>query len=89
MVGERVNKAERFRSDLVPHFVSWNQWQRWKITLHVILVKEEFVEEDNTERPENEEDYDAADAIGLKSYNALTGDLVALETQNMDREGFS
>ncbi|KAF3437417.1 hypothetical protein FNV43_RR20170 [Rhamnella rubrinervis] len=66
MVGERVNKAERFRSDLVPHFVSWNQWQRWK-------VKEEFVEEDNTERPENEEDYDAADAIGLKSYNALTG----------------
>lgn len=35
MVGERVNKAgvelERFRSDLVPEFVSWNQWQRWKV----------------------------------------------------------
>lgn len=37
MVGEKVNKAgvemERFRSDLVPQFVSWNQWQRWKVIL--------------------------------------------------------
>lgn len=33
------------------------------------------------------QDYDTANAIGLKSYNALTGDLVALETRNMDREG--
>ncbi|KAF3448465.1 hypothetical protein FNV43_RR09178 [Rhamnella rubrinervis] len=33
------------------------------------------------------QDYDTANAIGLKSYNALTGDLVALETRNMDGEG--
>lgn len=31
------------------------------------------------------QDFDTANAIGSKSYNALTGDLVALETQNMDR----
>lgn len=29
------------------------------------------------------QDYDTANAIGLKSYNALTGDLVALESRNM------
>lgn len=34
-VRERVEKSgvvlERFRSDAVPEFVSWNQWQRWKV----------------------------------------------------------
>ncbi|PRQ33700.1 hypothetical protein RchiOBHm_Chr5g0060561 [Rosa chinensis] len=23
-------KLERFRTELVPEFVSWNQWERWK-----------------------------------------------------------
>nr|XP_048319866.1 ubiquitin carboxyl-terminal hydrolase MINDY-1 isoform X6 [Ziziphus jujuba var. spinosa] len=32
------------------------------------------------------QDFDTANAIGSKSYNALMGDLVALETRNMDRE---
>lgn len=34
-VRERVEKGgvdlERFRSDVVPEFVSWNRWQRWKV----------------------------------------------------------
>ncbi|XP_028762771.1 ubiquitin carboxyl-terminal hydrolase MINDY-1 [Neltuma alba] len=30
------------------------------------------------------QDYDSANAIGSKSYNALTGELVALETRNME-----
>ncbi|KAK7820798.1 ubiquitin carboxyl-terminal hydrolase mindy-1 [Quercus suber] len=30
------------------------------------------------------QDYETANAIGLKSYNTLTGELVALETQNME-----
>ncbi|KAF7828332.1 ubiquitin carboxyl-terminal hydrolase MINDY-2 [Senna tora] len=30
------------------------------------------------------QDYDTANAIGSKSYNALTGELVALETRNME-----
>ena len=25
-------KLERLRTDLVPEFVSWNQWQSWKVT---------------------------------------------------------
>ncbi|XP_057978099.1 uncharacterized protein LOC131164707 [Malania oleifera] len=32
------------------------------------------------------QDFDTADAIGSKSYNALMGELVALETQNMEDE---
>ncbi|XP_065858130.1 uncharacterized protein [Euphorbia lathyris] len=32
------------------------------------------------------QDYDTANAVGVKSYNALTGDLVALETQVMEGE---
>lgn len=33
------------------------------------------------------QDHDTANAIGSKSYNALMGELVALETQNMENEG--
>ena len=44
-VGEFVGRAkegvskgrgelERFRTELVPEFVSWNRWERWKVILH-------------------------------------------------------
>ena len=35
---EGVNKGwgelEQFRTELVPEFVSWNRWERWKVILH-------------------------------------------------------
>ncbi|XP_050107174.1 ATP-dependent zinc metalloprotease FTSH 12, chloroplastic-like isoform X2 [Malus sylvestris] len=35
LVGDRLKKGgielERFRTELLPEFVSWNQWERWKI----------------------------------------------------------
>ena len=44
-VGEFVGRAkegvskgrgelERFRTELVPKFVSWNRWEHWKVILH-------------------------------------------------------
>lgn len=32
-------ELERFKNELVPEFVSWNQWERWKVKfLNLILI---------------------------------------------------
>ena len=48
-VGEFVGRAkegvskgwgelERFRTELVPEFVSWNWWEHWKVILHFEIL---------------------------------------------------
>ena len=33
-VSKGWGELERFRTKLVPKFVSWNQWECWKVILH-------------------------------------------------------
>ena len=41
-VKEGVSKGrgelERFRTELVPEFVSWNWWEHWKVILHFEIL---------------------------------------------------